>query len=170
EAGNEIEFSINRGAEGTIGIDIATILADELSEIGITMNVRPIDWQALIGRLTSTYDWEAVILSLGVNYWPTGGSNVWPSWGNLHMWHPLQEEPATEWEARIDQLYNEGRFTIDEAERREIYDEFQRILLEQLPVIYTVHPFSFLAVRDTWNNVYYDTLGGFDSERVFLEQ
>ncbi|MEX2442900.1 MAG: ABC transporter substrate-binding protein [Alkalispirochaeta sp.] len=170
EVGNAIEFSINMGAEGTIGIDIATILADELSEIGITLNVRPIDWQALIGRLTSTYDWEAVILSLGVNYWPTGGSNVWPSWGNLHMWHPLQEEPATEWEARIDHLYNEGRFTIDEAERREIYDEFQQILLEQLPVIYTVHPYSFLAVRDRWNNVFYDTLGGFDSERVFLDQ
>ncbi|HKK48883.1 MAG TPA: ABC transporter substrate-binding protein [Alkalispirochaeta sp.] len=168
--GNAIEFSINMGAEGTIGIDIATILADELSEIGITMNVRPIDWQALVGRLTSTYDWEAVILSLGVNYWPTGGSNVWPSWGNLHMWHPLQEEPATEWEARIDYLYNEGRFTVDEAERREIYDEFQRILLEQLPVIYTVHPLAFLAVRDKWNNVFYDTLGGFDSERVFLDQ
>lgn len=170
EAGNAIEFSINMGAEGTIGIDIATILADELSEIGITMNVRPIDWQALIGRLTSTYDWEAVILSLGVNYWPTGGSNVWPSWGNLHMWHPLQEEPATEWEARIDYLYNEGRFTVDEEKRQEIYDEFQQILLEQLPVIYTVHPMSFLAVRDKWNNVFYDTLGGFDSERVFLDQ
>jgi peptide/nickel transport system substrate-binding protein len=170
EEGNAIEFSINMGAEGTIGIDIATILADELSEIGITLNVRPIDWQALIGRLTSTYDWEAVILSLGVNYWPTGGSNVWPSWGNLHMWHPLQEEPATEWEARIDHLYNEGRFTVDEEARREIYDEFQSILLEQLPVIYTVHPFSFLAVRDKWNNVFYDTLGGFDSERVFLDQ
>lgn len=169
--GNAIEFSINMGAEGTIGIDVATLFADELETIGITLNVRPIDWQALIGRLTSTYDWEAIVLALsGANYWPTGGSNIWPSSGNLHLWHPLQVEPATEWEARIDYLYNEGKFTVDEEQRREIYDEYQRILLEQLPLIYTVHSLSFLAVRDKWNNVFYDTLRGFDAERVFLEQ
>jgi peptide/nickel transport system substrate-binding protein len=168
-AGNPIEFEINMGAESTLGIDIANILADELDEIGITLNVRPIDWQALIERMTSTYDWDSVIIGLGSNYWPTGGSNVWPSHGNLHLWHPLQEEPATEWEARIDYLYNEGKFTIDEQRRKEIYDEYQRIILEQLPVMYTVHPLSFLAVRDKWANVYYDTLNGLETERVFLE-
>ncbi len=168
--GNAIEFSINMGAEGTIGIDIATIFSEELAEIGITMNVRPIDWQALIGRLTASYDWEVVILALGVNYWPTGGSNVWPSSGNLHLWHPLQAEPATEWEARIDFLYNEGKFTVDRELRQEIYDEYQRIILEQLPVMYIVHSLSFLAVRDQWQNVFYDTLGGAETERFFLAQ
>ncbi len=169
EDGNHIEFSINMGVEGTIGVDIATIFADELEQVGITLNVRPIDWQALGERLTSTYDWEAVIMAFGgANYWPSGGSNVWPSWGNLHIWHPLQEEPATEWEARVDFLYNEGRFTFDEARRRELYDEYQRIILEQLPLIYTVHPFSFLAVRDRWRNVYFDTLGSIETQRLFL--
>lgn len=168
--GNAIEFDINMGAENTLSIDMANIFADELDEVGITLNVRPIDWQALIERLTSTYDWNAVTIGLGSNYWPTGGSNVWPSHGNLHVWHPLQEEPATEWEARIDRLYNEGKFTIDEARRREIYDEYQRILLEQLPVMYTVHSLSFLAVRDKWQNVYYDTLDGLTVERLYLEQ
>ena len=167
--GNPIEFDINMGAESTLAIDMANIFADELDEVGITLNVRPIDWQALIERMTSTYDWDAVTIGLGSNYWPTGGSNVWPSHGNLHLWHPLQEEPATEWEARIDRLYNEGKFTIDEERRREIYDEYQSIILEQLPVIYTVHTLSFLGVRDKWANVYYDTLGGLETERVFLE-
>ncbi len=167
--GNHIEFDINMGTEGTIGVDIATIFSDELADVGITLNVRPIDWQALVGRLTSSYDWDAIILALGSNRFPSQGSNVWPSWGNLHMWHPLQEEPATEWEARIDYLYNEGRFTIDEDRRWEIYDEYQRIILEQLPLMYTVHPYAFIAVRDRWNNVYYDTLGGFVSERLFLD-
>mgnify|MGYP006272050771 CR=1 FL=1 len=168
--GNPIEFDINMGAESTLGIDIANIFADELDKVGITLNVRPIDWQALIERLTSTYDWDAVTIGLGSNYWPTGGSNVWPSHGNLHLWHPLQDEPATEWEERIDYLYNEGKFTIDEARRKEIYDEYQQIVLEQLPVMYTVHSLSFLAVRDKWENVYYDTLNGLETQRVFLKE
>lgn len=168
--GNHIEFDINLGAENQVGIDVATVFADELSEVGITANVRPIDFQNLVERLTSTYDWEVATVALGANYWPSGGSNVWQSSGNFHIWHPLQEEPATEWEAEVDRLYNEIRFTIDEDRGRELYGEMQRILLTELPLFYIVHPFSFLAIRDKWQNVYYDTLGGLDSNYLFLEQ
>lgn len=170
EDGNHIEFDINMGAENQIGIDIATIFSDELSEVGITGRVRPIDFQNLVQRLTETYDWEVATVALGANYWPSGGSNVWQSNGNFHIWHPLQEEPATEWEARVDRLYNEVRFTIDEERGRELYGEMQQILLTELPLFYIVHPFSFLAVRDKWQNVYFDTLGGLDSNYLFLEQ
>lgn len=168
--GNQVEFDIFMGAESQIGIDIANIFADELAEVGITANVRPIDFQNLVERLTSSYDWDCVTVALGANYWPSGGSNVWQSSGNFHLWHPLQEEPATEWEARVDYLYNEGRFTIDEETAWEIYNEYQQILLTELPLMYIVHPFSFLAIRDKWQNVFYDTLGGADTERFFLAQ
>ncbi|TVQ35165.1 MAG: ABC transporter substrate-binding protein [Spirochaetaceae bacterium] len=168
--GNHIEFTMNVGVENEIWVDIMNIFADELSEVGITARIRPIDFQNLVERLTSTYDWEVVGVALGVNYWPSSGSNVWQSSGNFHLWHPLQESPATEWETRVDYLYNEGRFTIDPERRKEIYDEYQRILLSELPVMYIVHPLSFLAVRDRWDNVYYDTLGGFQLEYVFLKQ
>jgi peptide/nickel transport system substrate-binding protein len=168
--GNHIEFTVYMGAENQSGIDVANIFADELSEVGITANVRPIDFQNLVERITSTYDWEAIIVALGPNYWPSGGSNVWQSNGNFHIWHPLQPEPATEWEAEIDRLYNEIRFTLDDQRGRELYGNFQRILLTELPLIYIVHPFSFLGIRDRWQNVYYDTLGGAETERFFLEQ
>lgn len=170
EEGNHVEFTINIGAESTIGIDMASIFADELEQVGITANVRPIDFQRLVEMITSTYDWQVVSVALGANYWPSGGSNVWQSSGNFHIWHPLQEEPATEWEARVDELYNEGRFTLGEAERKEIYDEYQQIILEQLPLMYTVHPFSFLGIRNKWGNVYYDTLNGLETQRVFLKE
>ena len=167
--GNHIEFDINMGAESNIGIDIANIFADELAAIGITANVRPIDFQKLVEMITSTYDWQCVTVSLGVNYWPSGGSNVWQSNGNFHLWRPLQDKPATQWEARVDSLYNEGRFTIDQPRAKEIYDEYQRLLLEQLPVIYIVHPLSFAAVRNRWDNVFYDTLSGLDTKYLFLK-
>lgn len=167
--GNHVTFDINMGAENQIGIDIANIFADELGEIGVTANVRPIDFQNLVERLTTTFDWEVATVSLGANFWPESGSNVWQSSGNFHLWHPLQSSPATEWEARIDYLYNEGRFTIDMDRRREIYEEFQTILLTELPLFYIVHPLSFYAIRDRWQNVFFDTLGGSDSRFYFLE-
>lgn len=167
-AGNHIEFNIHVGAENNVGIDVMSIFADELKAAGITGNVRPIDFQKLVEMLTSTYDWHVATASLGANYWPEGGSNVWQSKGNFHLWHPLQEEPATEWEARVDHLYNEGRFTIDRERAKAIYDEYQRLLLDQAPLTYLVHPLAFLAVRDKWGNVFYDTLGGLDSDYLYL--
>lgn len=168
--GNPIEFELSVGAENNIGVDVANIFADELEGIGINARVRPIDFQKLVEMITKTYDWQVVLVRLGANYWPSGGINVWLSSGNFHLWHPLQEEPATEWEARVDYLYNEGRFTVDEEKAKEIYDEYQRILLDQVPLMYIVHPLSFLAVRDRWDNVYYDTLNGLDSTYVFLKE
>ena len=157
--GNRIEFEFIAGAANNVAVDMVQIFADEAAQIGVTVNVRPIDFQSLVQRITQTYDWEAVIVALGANVFPSSGSNVWRSSGNFHLWHPLQESPATEWEARIDYLYNEGRFTLDEQERRAIYEEYQRILLTELPLFYLVHPLAFLAVRDRWSNVYYDTWG-----------
>ncbi len=166
--GNAIEFDIIMGAESNIGIDIANVFADELAEVGITMNVRPVDFQKLVESITSTYDWEVMLFGGWAQPWPSSGSNIWQSEGNFHLWNPLQEEPATEWEARLDYLYNEGRFTLNRDERLAIYDEFQEIVLTELPVLFVVHPLSFAAVRDKWENVYYDMLRRLDSSYLFL--
>jgi peptide/nickel transport system substrate-binding protein len=107
----------------------------------------------------------------GSNIFPSQGVNVWPSMGNLHMWYPLQETPATDWEARIDYLYNEGCYTVNEAKAKVIWDEFQAIILEQCPVIYLVRPRSFVAIRDRWDlsNVYFDNINGFETTHMFLK-
>lgn len=167
--GNLVEFDITLGADNTVRIDTANIFADECGKIGLTVNVKPLDFQKVVAMLTSSYDWHAVIIGLGSNYWPTQGSNVWPSDGNLHVWNPLQETPVTEWEARVDYLYNEGSYTVDRNKASEIWKEYQNILLEQLPVIYQVHSLAFISVRNKWDNVFYDTLGGIDGNYLFLK-
>ncbi|MBR7064240.1 MAG: ABC transporter substrate-binding protein, partial [Treponema sp.] len=124
----------------------------------------------LVESLTTTYDWQSVIIGLGTNYFPSQGSNVWPSSGNLHLWHPLQEKPATEWEARVDYLYNEGNYTVDKTRAFAIWDEYQKILLEECPVIYLFRSKSFFAISNKWDlsNVYYDNLNGAKTDFVFL--
>jgi len=46
----------------------------------------------------------------------------------------------------------------------------QRLILEELPIIYIVHPYSFLAVRNQWQNVRFDTLNGLESNFLYLGQ
>jgi len=168
--GIAVEFDLSIPSDVTIHSDTASIIADEAARIGIRITVRPTDFQKLVEQLTSTYDWSSIFIGLGTNFWPTQGSNVWPSNGNLHLWHPLQEKPATDWEARIDYLYNEGSFTADSEKARVIWDEYQKIILEQMPVIYLNRQRSFYAIQNRWDftNFYFDNLNGAETSYLFL--
>ena len=169
---NKIEFDLTIVGNDGMTQDIATIISDEASKVGVTVKIRTLDFQKIVEQLTSTYDWQSIIIGLGTTIFPTQGSNVWPSNGNLHLWYPLQSEPATEWEARIDELYNEGSCTIDKKKAAKIWDEYQSIILEQCPVVYLIRGRSFYAIRNRWDltNLYYDNMGGAQTEHLYLKE
>jgi peptide/nickel transport system substrate-binding protein len=171
EKGRAVEFDLSIPSDVTIHSDTASIITDEASKIGIRVIVRPTDFQKLVEQLTATCDWASIFIGLGANFWPTQGSNVWPSDGNLHLWHPLQKEPSTEWEARVDYLYNEGSFTAEPEKAAVIWDEYQRILLEECPVIYLIRQRTFYAIRNRWDfsNFYFDNLNGAETGYLFLK-
>ena len=168
-----VEFDLTIRSESSIYSDIASIIRDELSKLGIKVNIRVLDFQKQVEQLFSTFDWDSMLMALsGSNVFPSQGSNVWPTSGNLHLWYPNQPQPATEWEARVDYLYNEGCYTINQDKAREIWDEFQTIMLEQCPIIHLMRSRSFLALRNRWDftNVYYDNLNGAETSYIFLKK
>jgi peptide/nickel transport system substrate-binding protein len=171
-AGNQVMFDLTIAAASSTANDIAQIIADECSRVGITVTVRQIDFQKMIEQMTATYDWQSLIIAFGPAIFPSQGSNVWPSSGNLHVWYPEQKKTATEWESRIDYLYNEGCYTNDHEAAAKIWNEYQSILLEQCPLIYLVRPRSFFAIRNIWDlrNVYFDTINDTMIDHVFLKQ
>lgn len=169
--GKKVEFDLTIASSNTVTNDIALIIADECCKVGITVNVRQIDFQKMVEMLTSTFDWQSIILAFGPILFPSQGSNVWPSYGNLHLWNPLQKTPETEWEARVDYLYNEGCYTINYVDTKKIWDEYQRIILEQCPLIYLVSSRSIFAIRNKWNlqNFYYDNKNGAMTDWIFIK-
>ena len=168
----KIEFDLTIRSESSVSQDIASIIRDELSKTGIKVNIRVLDFQKQVQQIFTTFDWDSMLMGLsGANTFPSQGSNVWPSSGNLHMWYPNQKSPATEWEARIDYLYNEGKFTIDTKKAQEIWYEFQSILLEQCPMIYLMRSRGFWAINNRWDltNVYFDNLNADETTYIFLK-
>jgi peptide/nickel transport system substrate-binding protein len=170
--GRGIEFNLAIQSDSTVYNDIASIILDELGRAGIKVNIRVVDFQKLVEQLFETWDWESLLMALsGSNIFPSQGSNVWVSSGNLHLWYPQQESPATDWEARIDYLYNEGAYTVDPVKAKVFWDEYQRIILEQCPLVYLVRSRGFIALNNRWDqrNVYYDNKSGIKLTNVFLK-
>ena len=172
ENGVKVEFDLSIVSSQPVMSDIAQIISDECKKEGITVNVRQTDFQRIVEQLTSTYDWQTLIIGLGgSNIFPTQGSNVWVSSGNLHMWNPLQKTPATDWEKRIDYLYNTAKCIPDIEKARPLWEEYQRIFLEQCPIVYLVSGRTFFSINNRWNlsNVYFDNQVGALTDRCYLK-
>lgn len=171
--GIKVEFDLTVASSNNIYSDIAQIISDECKKEGITINVRQTDFQRLVEQLMSSYDWQSLMIGLsGGSLFPTQGSNVWLSGGNLHMWNPLQETPATDWEARVDWLYNEASCIVDWQKAKPYWDEYQEIILEQCPVIYLVRGRSFYALNNRWDfsNFYFDNMNGAMTTHLWLKE
>jgi peptide/nickel transport system substrate-binding protein len=171
--GRAVEFDLSIQSESSTLLDIASVIMDELSKVGIKVNIRVLDFQKLVEQLFSTFDWQTLIIALsGSGIFPSQGSNVWVSDGNLHLWYPSQETPATDWEARLDYLYHEAVYTYDAAKAKPLWDEFQKILLEQCPLVYLVRSQGLYAIQNRWDfsNFYYDNMNGAELRHVYLKR
>ena len=152
--GNTIEFVMNTNTGNDSRAKAALMIQEDLKRLGIKLIFQPIEFNALIDKCDVTFDYDCILLNLGGSGAdPSNGLNVMKSSGFTHQWFPRQKTPSTEWEARIDQLMDANLKTLDFTERKKTYDEVQAILSEQVPMIYTVSPFSYAAVRADLGNV-----------------
>ncbi|MCK5440237.1 MAG: ABC transporter substrate-binding protein, partial [Gemmatimonadetes bacterium] len=158
--GAKVEFNLFTNAENNVRVKLCDIVRKDLESVGMQVHFTPLEFNNIVDKLGSTYDWDCILLSFTGGVEPHFGKNVWHSSGQLHEWYPRQKEPATEWEARIDEIFELGVQELDRDKRKELYDEWQTIVSEQLPLIYTVLPESIFAVRNKFGNLYPTPLGG----------
>lgn len=65
------------------------------------------------------------------------------------FWHSTQTKTNLTKlnDSRIDKLLEDGRFAIDQLERKTIYQDFQRFLLEESPAIFLSYPNTYTITR-----------------------
>ena len=113
----------------------AEVIASDLEDAGLTVNVVPLDVPALIDRLTKgTYDAAYFAISASDTD-PSANLDYWLSSGSFHVWHPKQKTPATPWEAEIDTLMHELTGLTDLRERQTRFARIQQIIATELPTI-----------------------------------
>ncbi len=151
-SGNKIEFSLVTNSGNTVRERVTSLIHQGMEEIGIQANYEVIEFGDLVTQLTSSYDWEAMVIGFTGGTDPYGGINFWHSSEALHLWHPKQTRPATEWEAEIDELYIMGSQEMDRDKRMGHYHRAQEIAAENVPIIYTTLPERLGAVRNVFGN------------------
>jgi peptide/nickel transport system substrate-binding protein len=122
-----------------------TVIRDELAAIGIVLEIAPLELGALIQRLQAC-DYDAMYYRpVFTDLDPAGNLDFWLSSGSSHFWNMSQRTPATDWERRLDTLMLEQAAELDPERRREQFIAVQRIMAENLPVLYFAAPRMYYA-------------------------
>ncbi len=141
---------------------IAVTFVENMKEIGMTVKLAKVDFVTLLAKTDETFDYDLTFLSWGsssAGYDPGGSKALYLSSGIFHQWYPEQESPATDWEARIDELFLEQESTLDMEKRIANIHEIQAILAEQLPLLYIFSGYGYVGVQNKWENIYIPPTG-----------
>jgi peptide/nickel transport system substrate-binding protein len=114
-----------------------------------------LEFNTLLDRLDVAHQYDCILLGFHfgsldpvVNY-----MGILPSSAHDHDWNPKQKTPATPWEARVDELMNAQLQSFDFNERKKEFDEVQVILNDEQPMIFTVTPRVYAAIRPDIGNL-----------------
>jgi peptide/nickel transport system substrate-binding protein len=170
--GNQVEFSFITNSGNNVRIKIAEVIRKDLERLGFKVHFQQMEFNSLVQKIDNPpFEWDAILLGLTGGVEPHFGKNVWHSSGSLHMWNPRQEKPQTSWEAVIDSLFDAGVKELDPAKRKVVYDEWQRIAADELPLIYTVLPERILCITNKFGNINPSLNGGLlhNLEQIYLK-
>ena len=129
------ELLISQGSDE--GKKIAEIIQAQLREVGVGVELRVLEWAALLKEHIKKHRFAAAALA-----WSTG---LDPD--QYSIWHSSQTGPdefnfVSYKNTEVDGLLERGRRTCRQSDRKKVYDRLQELLAEELPVV-------FLYFRDT---------------------
>ena len=153
-SGAAVEFSILTSASNAQRSQMATLIQDDLKQLGMKVQAVPLEFKSVLDRVFQTHNYDAAILALGGgDVDPNSQINVWMSNGSSHVWELGESKPATAWEEQIDSLMNQQLTTLDFKRRKQLYDRVQEIAAQQLPIVCLASPNVLVGARQSIANL-----------------
>jgi len=122
---------------------LATYMQQQYKELGIELDVRGLDFSAYTDQVFTKRDFD---ISLGTY----GGGQIDPDLSAKPQFVTGGQQNVTGYSnPRVDQLYKEGANQLDEARRKQIYDEIQKTVVDDLPdyFVYSLVSWSVAAKK-----------------------
>lgn len=180
KANNQVEFDLYTNAGNTEREAIGVMVKQDLEDLGMKVNFKPIEFNSLVNKLVNSYDWDLVIMGLtGTPLEPHNGKNVWYSMGSLHLFNQRpgksEGDKATDrlpWEVELDRIIDEASLKITFGDRKKLYDEYQQIIYDEKPIIYLYSPIRVIAIRKKFQNVFPSPLAGitYNQDEIYIKK
>lgn len=147
-SGRPFAFTIltNQGNEQRI--KAATIIQSELAGIGVKADIRTVEWASFIKEFVDKGNFDALILGWSITQDPDA----------YDVWHSSKAVPGGlnfvgYKNSEVDALLERGRHSVDMAERKKIYDAFQKRLHLDQPYMFLYAPYALPILTARIQNV-----------------
>jgi len=134
--GQKFHFTILTNQGNTMRAKTATIIQQHLKAVGVEVEVKTLEWQALLHDFIDERRFEAIIIGWALSRDPDA-YDIWYS----EKTAPREFNFISYKNDEVDRLLIEGRTTFNFQKRREIYHRIHAILAEE-------QPYTFLYVPD----------------------
>jgi len=129
--GQRFKFDLLLAQGSDEGRKVAEIIQAALKDIGVQVEIRVIEWAALLKEYIKKRNFEAVILAWGIT----------PDPDQYDIWHSSKTSPDElnrigYANPEVDELLEKGRGTCVEADRKKYYDRLQEVLAEDQPIVF----------------------------------
>ncbi|MFD2629272.1 glutathione ABC transporter substrate-binding protein [Oceanobacillus kapialis] len=147
-------------------VDTAVAIQEQLSEIGIDVQIEELEWGAYLER---TANGEHDMFILG---WSNATSDA--DYGMYPLFHSSQVgSPGNRSfleNEELDAVLEEARQETDPAARQELYTEAQEMLVELAPMVYIHHQEYILGVDDSVKDFGIDAQGIYQIKNTYIEE
>lgn len=172
--GNPVNFSILVNASNPQQVETATLIQNDLKELGIGVSLDQAEFHTFLNRIFTSYKYEAALMALvDGDADPNSELNVLTSGGGAHVWCLKPGGPPPAWQQELDRLMQEQLTAMKYPDRKRIYDRVQQILWENAPVIYLISPHVLVGAKDRIGNFHPAILGNYtlwNAEQLFIRQ
>lgn len=169
-----ISFSLIFNVGNPQHTQIATLIQSDLKQLGVDVNVIPLEFRALLDRIFKNHEYDAAILQLASgDADPNAEMNVWTSDGGTHVWDLGPETNPAPWQQEIDRLMRLQMTTLNHTERKRMYDRVQQLIWENLPIICLVSPNVLAGANERVGNFHPAILSDYilwNAEELFLHR
>ncbi|MBU1740811.1 MAG: peptide-binding protein, partial [Proteobacteria bacterium] len=127
----------------------ALIIKHQLKKIGVTAQIRILEWTTFLHNFINPGKFEACIL----------GWTVPPDPDAYNVWHSSSIDKKNKLNFiyfkndEVDRLLVTGRYTLDQKKRKRIYDRFQEILHREAPYVFLYVPYSLTIIHHRFKNI-----------------
>ncbi len=165
--GPQVRFNLTyKTSQNELSRRIAEVLQEELKGVGIGVDIKSYEWGSFFADISAgnfqlySLKWVGVT-DPDIYYYIFHSQNIPPQGANRgHYLNP-----------RLDALLEQGRQTLDEAKRLQIYHQVQQIIAEDLPYVSLWHTMNVVVMRRRVQDFVLYPAGDFTSlKNVYLLQ
>jgi peptide/nickel transport system substrate-binding protein len=179
--GRPLQFTLTYGTDSTDFPPIATILQDDLRRIGVRVDLNGILSRTLLSTALSG-NFEAMLLAFGDQPDPELRRPIWQPGGALYYWHRATQPPVPggrprlaamqPWEREIYDIWDAAGAATARATRKALYDRWQVLFAQNLPVIMIAKPMAVGAISTRYRNYIYSlgVIPGFNPVPLIFRQ